>query len=435
VTFTEESHTMTSTALDGLDRTAPTPAVVLSYGLGVDSTAILLRWLHEPETRPAAIRTDLSRLVVVTAMTGDEWADTGRDVTDHVLPLMREHGVRFVQAARSQRHTTTAGEGVVVLDDSTRPEVLHLEGAYKLSDEMREAGTVPQSSGARLCSVHSKGDVLDPVISAITRGQSYLHVIGFESEERGRAYGTATKAGDVAYNTDTRTGSYPLIEWDWNRATCVDYIASKTQGTAWQKSACTFCPFAFQNRDGLSRVLPRFAADPQRGVDALVMEHLALALNPRQGLVGGRALVDELRRTRQHGHVVEAMREQLDELEHVVYRVRRVYAARKDDPQRASTNAARSIHHAFTGSRAAADAVLEALAAEGGLSYRRTFAGHLVAEVIVRSSATAPGPEEFLVVAPAGAVEKDGNGFEKRWAEGLAWLAAQEVDDEQLALV
>lgn len=206
------------------------PQVVMSYGLGVDSTAILLRWLHEPSSRDF----DLKDLVVVTAMTGDEWAKTGSDVEQHILPLLRAHGVRYVQAARARRHVTTAGSGLVVLDDSTAPDALHLDGAYKLSDEMREAGTLPQSGGMRACSVHSKGDVLDPVIARITAGQPFRHIIGFESEEQRRA----TK--DALYNTSTRTGEYPLLEWGWDRAKCESYITGKT-GVAWSKSACSYC--------------------------------------------------------------------------------------------------------------------------------------------------------------------------------------------------
>ncbi|ART74202.1 hypothetical protein BTO20_36705 (plasmid) [Mycobacterium dioxanotrophicus] len=50
--------------------------MVVSYGLGLDSTCLLLRWLTEPQTRDF----DLADMVVVTAMTGDEFASTARDV-------------------------------------------------------------------------------------------------------------------------------------------------------------------------------------------------------------------------------------------------------------------------------------------------------------------------------------------------------------------
>jgi hypothetical protein len=123
--------------------------VFLSYGLGVDSTAILLRWITDPASRDFP----LEALTVVTSMTGDEFASTGDAVERVVLPYLRSAGVRFVQVARSQRKTTAAGEGVAVLDDSSHPLRLHLEGAYKLSQEMLSCGTVPQLGGARLCSV------------------------------------------------------------------------------------------------------------------------------------------------------------------------------------------------------------------------------------------------------------------------------------------
>jgi hypothetical protein len=83
--------------------------VVLSYGMGVDSTAILLRWLKDPTSR----NFDLKDLLVITAMTGDEFASTGTLVTDYILPLLREHGVRFVQeslfwtTARALRRSTS----------------------------------------------------------------------------------------------------------------------------------------------------------------------------------------------------------------------------------------------------------------------------------------------------------------------------------------
>lgn len=58
--------------------------------MGTDSTALLLRWIYEPATRPCALR----ELLVVTAETGDEWPITGDLVTRHMLPLFRQHGVR-----------------------------------------------------------------------------------------------------------------------------------------------------------------------------------------------------------------------------------------------------------------------------------------------------------------------------------------------------
>lgn len=129
----------TELELSGLHGSRP-PSVVVSYGLGLDSTCLLLRWLREPSTRDFAVED----MVVVTAMVGDEFSSTTVAVESLMLPLFREFGVRYVQCARGQRVTTAAGEGVVVLDDSTYPQKLYAEGAYRLSDEMLSAGTLPQ---------------------------------------------------------------------------------------------------------------------------------------------------------------------------------------------------------------------------------------------------------------------------------------------------
>ena len=93
------------------------PTTILSYGLGVDSTAILLRWLKEPSSR----NFNLEDLVVITAMTGHEFEETGALVTEHILPKLARMNVRFVQLARGG--LLQAG-GVTVLADSRHPTTL-----------------------------------------------------------------------------------------------------------------------------------------------------------------------------------------------------------------------------------------------------------------------------------------------------------------------
>lgn len=103
-------------------------------GNGVESTAILVRWLLEPETRPCA----LDELLVLTAQTGDEYEDTGVLCERYILPLLRAERIRFVEVAR-RGHLEK--EGIVVLANSRSPGRMHMDGAYKLSDELRSAGT------------------------------------------------------------------------------------------------------------------------------------------------------------------------------------------------------------------------------------------------------------------------------------------------------
>src|SRR5207247_1590235 len=122
-----------------------TTPVVLSYGMGVDSTALLLRWLHEPECRDFS----LENVVCLTSQTGDEFQETKRLVETHILPLLRALRIRYVQVARSGFYQA---DGITVLSDTCEPETLHIDGDFKLSDELRINGTVPQvATGQRRC--------------------------------------------------------------------------------------------------------------------------------------------------------------------------------------------------------------------------------------------------------------------------------------------
>ena len=115
----------------------PENPVVLSYGMGVDSTALLLRWLRDKRSRDFP----LEDLICLSAQTGDEFADTQRLVETHILPLMRQYRIRYVQIARVG---PLQGDGVTVLDDSREPTRLYINGAFKLSQELLGNGTVPQ---------------------------------------------------------------------------------------------------------------------------------------------------------------------------------------------------------------------------------------------------------------------------------------------------
>ncbi|WP_404316439.1 hypothetical protein [Prescottella equi] len=395
-----------------VDHTEAAPKVVLSYGLGEDSTAILLRWIEDPTSRDF----DLDDLVVITAMTGDEWDSTRAAVEEHVLPRIAAAGIRYIQTARGRRHVTTAGEGVVILDDTRTPSRLYIEGDYSLYREMIEAGTLPQSGGARLCSVHAKGDVLDAVIARITRGQPYRHVMGFEAGEQRRA------AKDTMFNTDLRTGEYPLIDWGWTRDDAIAYTRSVT-GTSVGKSACTFCPFTFANKQGRADVFARYATNPAIGAKTLLMEHLALALNPAQGLVGGRRLIDMLR-DHQLDDVVDAFTAVLEDHEHAIYDVRRILRPRQSDPTKLG-NAARSIRLRGRGTRQSMQSLLDRLAADGAA---RGLVRPVVGEDgILRvyqheRGPTFPAIERYFVVAPALAAAKEHEKFDHWWSDAVATL-------------
>ncbi len=198
----------------GLENDAAAPSVVLSFGLGLDSTSLLIRWLTDAASRNFA----LEDLVLVTAMTGHESAATVDATNRLVLPRLRQHSIRYIQTARSQRRTSRSGDGIVILDDSRSPQKLYAAGKYTLGDEMLSAATIPQRGGSRICSVHSKGDALDPVIARVTQGRPYRLVVGFEANEAARA------AKDRLHDTGLRRGWYPLQDWGWTRSDCDRYL-------------------------------------------------------------------------------------------------------------------------------------------------------------------------------------------------------------------
>ena len=186
--------------------------------------------------------------------------------------------------------------------------------------------------------------MLDQFLAAEMADRPYLHVMGFELSETGRA------RRDADYHTAQRAGSYPLISWGWDRAACEAYIRAVT-GVDWQKSACTYCPFALCNIAGKARVLAAYRAEPAAGVHALVLEHIAVSLNPRQGLAAGERLSGLLAATGQHHDVLSAFAAGLGRMPWRVYEVRRVIRPRADDPARPG-NASRSIRAIAAGSRA-----------------------------------------------------------------------------------
>jgi hypothetical protein len=74
---------------------------------------------------------------VVSSQTGNEYADTKRDVERDILSRFRAHNIRYVQVARHGHHEA---DGITVLSDTRQSQQLIIQGDYKLSDELRAAG-------------------------------------------------------------------------------------------------------------------------------------------------------------------------------------------------------------------------------------------------------------------------------------------------------
>jgi hypothetical protein len=125
----------------------PPASVVFCNGAGVDSMALLHLWCSDSASRDFA----LDELLVITAVTGDEYPSTIDAANAHLVPLLRAHRIRFLQVARGGQSTR---DGYDVLADSTAPTELVGRGAWHLGEEMEQSLTLPQIvSGRRLCSV------------------------------------------------------------------------------------------------------------------------------------------------------------------------------------------------------------------------------------------------------------------------------------------
>ena len=397
---------------------------ILSWGMGVESTAILVRWLLEPETRPCA----LDELLVLTAQTGDEYDDTRVLCERYILPLLRAERIRFVEVARCGH---LEKEGIVVLADSRVPSCMHMDGAYKLSDELRAAGTVPQFGGEHRCSLKFKAFVIETWLRERFQHPA-RHAFGYSLEEPKRvakseqamanrvAFGfSAEELGHAdraaSYDRPNRTGFYPLIEWGWKRQMCLDYLFSKL-GVVWEKSACVYCPFNQLGPDALRR----HKQHATQVAAALQLELVSLTLNPRGTLYKKQSLYEY---ANQSGNTkaIAAFEEKLARQSWRVYRVRRIYGAKKDAdgkplPERKG-QALRAVEHCSGEvSRLEAMRMLQIKADQMGadLEHKRGIS-YLYQR---RVGSIYPTREEYFVAGPAGVDSKARYGmewFEEQW--------------------
>ena len=359
--------------------------IILSYGMGVDSTALLLRWLEDPRTFPGR---DLQEdLIVLTAQVGDEWPDTRILVEEHIYPRLAEEGIRTVQVARNGPREK---DGVGILADDRAPQDCFTEGCYTLSMEYKTTGTLPQyATGCRRCTHKAKGVPLDTWIKG-SGEPGYTHVVGYNAEETARA---RRGEGYTALGDLDRVVRYPLIEWDWDRQQCLDYIQAIT-GADWRKSACYFCPFAKEQG-----VLDRLRENPHITAWVLYLEYQAQALNPRSSLYKGWSLSDSVYFDGQQAAWDRFVNVLLSrDQTWAVYRVRRIYDRRSH----------RSVEIEYTGPYAQCVRRIKRCGPSDNSDFIRVFIRNKGAEV--------PWTEELLVALPLMVQNKELPGFARRWA-------------------
>jgi hypothetical protein len=402
--------------------------MILAYGMGVDSTAILLHWLENPEARNYKIFNvfkvgnsfrmvlkgkgsfKLKDLVVLTAMTGDEFPDLKELIETHIFPRLRKNGIRYVQIARKSED-----EPLVVLDDSRAPRKLHLNGAYKLSDEMLAAGTVPQVAfGKRTCSIKSKGWPLDAWIKQEAQGEPFVEAIGFSRKEEFRLIRDQNYSAR-RWPEGQKTSIYPLInDWGWTRQDCENYIREVT-GVIWPKSACAFCPFT----NGKQSVLNRFEKYPDAAAFSMFMERVSVSLNPLMTLYAKEKTLMSVVQGVGDRDALEIFDDMMDRSEWAIYWVRRIYTMK--------AHADRSVRIMERGNRKAME---RALKSYGTLSYEADVP-HVY--IIRRDWDVYPHPEELFVACPLTMQDKEKDNFQGDWERAVKgdWAFLEERKDQQ----
>jgi hypothetical protein len=394
---------------------------ILSYGMGIESSALLAAWC-QPDAR---LDFDLAEdLIVLTAQTGDEPIDVKIQVEKHILPRLRAHGIRYVQVARAGRHES---DGVIVLDDTREPYTVHLDGAYKLSDELRAAGTLPQYAGEHRCSLKFKKFVAEKWIEQELAGEPYRHAFGYNVEEQKRieksqrvfaerelvrvAFGFNAGEGKriaraKAYDTPWRLGWYPLAEeLHWTRDDCRSYLKELT-GDTFVRSACIECPFNNHKEDGIERL----KRCPEKVTEALLLEYQSLCLNPRGTLYRNRTLLSVIV-ANQHTETLRLFKAKLEQSEYALFRVRRIYTA----PGKAD----RAVERLETGSRLQMIERFEQISSSLDVRVERDIRYGYVRE---RKPKRYPAHEEFFVVGLSVVESKTRYGFdwfEAKWKETL----------------
>lgn len=455
-----------STALFELSAPAAPPApaprrsgiTVLSYGLGADSTAILLMYLAAPQRYGLA--RDLSDLVVVHAVTGDEWPDSLSYVDRLVLPLLRQKRVRLVQIARGGPQDA---DGVVILDDSRAPRRIFRQGPWRLSDELCAAGTVPQMArGKRTCSIRFKGWCLDRWAEHEFGTASFRRTIGYHAGELGRAEGDS----DIQRELNREAGRticepyYPLIHAGMDRSAVEAYVLALL-GEPIRKSYCAQCPFSgvCASREAHEA---RLRAHPHVAADVLRMEYVSQALNEKVALYGTTSLRKRLTEDGRNAAVVDAFELSLNQAAHALYEVRRIYFAartadcrkwhgkacrtarwwcrqprtelcQQDHPAETSApwcsglagcrgeakkgQAWRSVRTVWEGDRRGAQAQLRALADEHGMTLETGEHSGIERARYLQEASGYPTVSAYLVAAPAGVHDKQRKHFEERWTQ------------------
>lgn len=193
----------------------PRTPSVLSYGVGVDSTAMLIELVSQGR------KPDL----VLTADPGAEKPETYAYL-DMMRGWMANHDIEF----HVVRYVTKRFKNYPPYND--------------LAGSLLTNGCLPSIAfGRSSCSLKYKAapqeafiKTWQPAIDAWARGEKVIRYIGYDASKRdGQRYAHAATIEDPLFDN-----SYPLREWLWDRDACENRIRAEGLPVP-PKSSCVFC--------------------------------------------------------------------------------------------------------------------------------------------------------------------------------------------------
>lgn len=207
----------------------PPPPVVLAYGIGVDSTALLVELVARGQAPD----------LVLSADTGVEKPAT-YEYLDIIRPWMADHNIHYELVSYIPKRFK------------------HWPPYFGLLEMCLTNATLPSKSlGGSSCSLKYKKAPQDaflanwkPAKDAWARGQRVVRLIGYDAGPRDTQRANhALSIDDPLYDCQ-----YPLREWNWHREACEARIIAAGLPVP-PKSACYLC---LANKPQEIRDLPRW---------------------------------------------------------------------------------------------------------------------------------------------------------------------------------
>lgn len=360
-------------------------------GMGADSAKIFSTWVEDPSSRDFP----LSSLILLSAQTGLESQRTQYLMERHIYPVCRRENIRVVQVARA---SWSEIPGIITLSDTTQPNECHTQGYYTLADYLLRGGGVPQYSGARLCSCKFKGWVLNRWIDQNFPGQNPRIAIGFNADENARREKAELKGLE-------RPGTfYPLQQQGIGREQ-VEADNLLYYGESFDRSACTICPFQI-TAGTREEIIARHRARPDEAAIGLLLEYIALSLNPRQTLFKNQSFQVLLE---QDGNAtaIALLQERLDNCQWGIYEVRRVRKGKK-----------RSLRRMYLGPKSLCIGHLKLMAQDLQLPLKKSL--YHGPQIWLQGPET--NVEHLYTAIPAYPEPNDSIGFDAAWAKATGKL-------------